>query len=302
MSSVILITGASTGFGRNAAETLARRGHHVFATMRDVNGHSSEHRESLQRLAAGETLRLQVLESDVTGEASVQNAVQRALEQASRLDVVLNNAVFAALGVTEAYTPEQFQRVFDGNFYGVVRVNRAVLPTMRQQRSGLLIHVSSVAGRVVVPALLTAPASARWKRSRTRTGSSYIHSALNRFWWRRGAYRTPIFDRLMPPADAATRSQTVPRTSPARVSTLYESPARLAHRTPREQSAIRSFLAHVLLPLPTPASIHQTYFSLCASQTLREFSQQLQLRRRQVVLLVLGIRRQEKNCPASRYP
>ena len=121
--------------------------------MRHINGHNAEHRESLQRVASSENLRLQVLELDVTDEASVQNAVLRALELAGRLDVVINNAGFAGIGVTEAYTPEQFQQMFDVNLYGVVRVNRAVLPSMRKQRSGLLIHVSSGAGRVAVPGL-----------------------------------------------------------------------------------------------------------------------------------------------------
>ena len=203
MSSVVLITGASTGFGRDAAETLARRGHHVFATMRDVNGHNSEHRESLQRLASSENLPLHVLELDVTDETSVQNAVLRALEQAGQLDVVINNAGFAGLGVTEAYTPEQFQQIFDVNLYGVVRVNRAVLPSMRKQRSGLLIHVSSAAGRVVVPGLGAYCAS---KFALEALADAYrfelqpfgIESVLVE----PGIYRTPIFDRLMQPADA----------------------------------------------------------------------------------------------------
>ena len=151
MSAVVLITGASTGFGRNAAERLARRGHRVFATMRDIKGRNAEHRDALERLAVRESLPLHVLELDVTDDQSVQKAVQGALQEAGRLDVVINNAGVAGLGVTEAYTLEQVQQIFDVNFFSVVRVNRAVLPSMRQQRSGLLIHVSSGAGRVVVP-------------------------------------------------------------------------------------------------------------------------------------------------------
>lgn len=203
MSSVVLITGASTGFGRDASETLARRGHHVFATMRDVNGHNSEHRESLLRLANSENLSLEVLELDVTDEASVQNAVGRALERAGQLDVVINNAGFAGVGVTEAYTPEQFQRIFDVNLYGVVRVNRAVLPSMRQRRSGLLIHVSSVAGRVVVPGFGAYCAS---KFALEGLADAYRFElqpfGIDSVLVEPGAYRTPIFDRLMQPADA----------------------------------------------------------------------------------------------------
>ena len=94
---------------------------------------------------------LDVLEMDVTNEASVNQAVQQALDRAGRVDVVINNAGIAALGITEAYTVEQFQQVLDVNLFGVVRVNRAVLPAMRRQGSGLLIHVSSGIGRTVVP-------------------------------------------------------------------------------------------------------------------------------------------------------
>jgi NAD(P)-dependent dehydrogenase (short-subunit alcohol dehydrogenase family) len=153
MSAVVLITGSSTGFGRDASERLARRGHHVFATMRNTRGRNAEHRVALEDLAARENLRLQVLDLDVTDEVSVQSAVSNALAAAGRLDVVINNAGFAGIGVTEAYTPEQYQQLFDVNVYGVVRVNRAVLPSMRERGSGLLVHVSSGAGRVTVPGL-----------------------------------------------------------------------------------------------------------------------------------------------------
>ena len=203
MVSVVLITGASTGFGRDAAETLARRGHHVFATMRDVNGRNSAHRESLERIANRENLRLHVLELDVTDEASVQNAVLRALEQAGQLDVVINNAGFAGLGVTEAYTPEQFHQIFDVNVYGVVRVNRAVLPSMRRQRSGLLIHVSSAAGRVVVPALGAYCASKFALEALADAYRFELHSfGIDSVLVEPGIYRTPIFDHLLMPADA----------------------------------------------------------------------------------------------------
>jgi NAD(P)-dependent dehydrogenase (short-subunit alcohol dehydrogenase family) len=122
----VLITGTSTGFGRDAAERLARRGDHVFAAMRDVEGRNAEHREALERLATQEGLRLRVLALDVTDQASVDSAVAAALAEAGGLDVVINNAGVAAIGVTEAFTPEQFEQVFDVNVYGVVRVNRAV--------------------------------------------------------------------------------------------------------------------------------------------------------------------------------
>ena len=202
MSIVVLVTGASTGFGRNAVERLARRGHQVFATMRDIKGRNAEHRESLERLADREALSLQVLELDVTDDDSVQHAVRDALHHAGRLDVVINNAGVAGIGVTEAYTPEQFQQMFDINLFGVVRVNRAVLPSMRQRRSGLLIHVSSGAGRVTVPAMAAYCAS---KFGLEALADAYrfelLPFGIDSVLVEPGIYRTPIFDRLVSPAD-----------------------------------------------------------------------------------------------------
>jgi NAD(P)-dependent dehydrogenase (short-subunit alcohol dehydrogenase family) len=203
MSAVILITGASTGFGREAAERLARNGHRVFATMRDLAGRNANNRESLERLALSEKLPIEVLELDVTDDASVQTAVQQALERAGRLDVVINNAGFTGIGVTEAYTPEQFQQMFDVNVYGVVRVNRAVLPSMRQHGSGLLIHVSSGAGRVVVPAMAAYCAS---KFALEALADAYrfelLPFGIDSILVEPGIYRTPIFDKVLLPADA----------------------------------------------------------------------------------------------------
>ena len=203
MPQSVLITGASTGFGREAAEQLARRGDHVFATMRDVKGRNAEHRASLERLARSESLRLQVLDLDVTDQGSVEAAVAKALAAAGRLDVVINNAGIAGIGVTEAYTPEQFQQMFDVNVYGVVRVNRAVLPSMRRERKGLLIHLSSGAGRVAVPAMAAYCAS---KFALEALADAYRFELrpfrIDSILVEPGIYRTPIFDRLMYPADA----------------------------------------------------------------------------------------------------
>ena len=202
MSKVVLITGASTGFGRDGAERLARRGHHVFATMRDSRGRNADHKRAIEDLAAREGLRLEVLDLDVTDDASVQAAVQQALGRAGRLDVVINNAGVAALGVTEAFTPAQFEDVFRVNVGGVVRVNRAVLPSMRRQRSGLLIHVSSGAGRCVVPTMAAYSAS---KFALEAIADAYrfelLPFGIESMLVEPGIYRTPIFDRFMAPSD-----------------------------------------------------------------------------------------------------
>lgn len=202
MSATVLITGASTGFGRDAAERLARRGHRVFATMRDIDGRNAAHRNALQKLAAQENLWLRVLELDVTSEDSVQRAVDTALREAGHIDVVINNAGVVALGVTEAYTAEQFQQLFDVNVFGIVRVNRAVLPAMRERRSGLLVHVSSGAGRCVVPALAAYCAS-KFALEAIADAMRFelLPFCIDSVLVEPGIYRTPIFDRIMPPAD-----------------------------------------------------------------------------------------------------
>jgi NAD(P)-dependent dehydrogenase (short-subunit alcohol dehydrogenase family) len=203
MSSVILITGASTGFGKEAAQRLARRGHRVFATMRDMTKRNADSRASLEDLAKRENLSLDILDMDVTDEASVDVAVRQVLARAGRLDVVINNAGVAAIGVTEAYTPEQFQQIYDVNVCGPVRVNRAVLPSMRRQRSGLLIHVSSGAGRVAIPALAAYCAS---KFALEALADAYrfelLPFGIDSVLVEPGIYRTPIFDRIHLPADS----------------------------------------------------------------------------------------------------
>jgi NAD(P)-dependent dehydrogenase (short-subunit alcohol dehydrogenase family) len=150
---VVLITGSSTGFGRRFTETLARKGHTVFATMRDPAGRNARNSSEIRSLAEKESLSVHVLEMDVTDDASVQRAVDAAIANAGRIDVAINNAGYYLTGLEEAVTTEQARLLMDTNFLGPVRVNRAVLPHMRRQRSGLLIHLSSAAGRVVLPSV-----------------------------------------------------------------------------------------------------------------------------------------------------
>lgn len=204
MAQVVLITGTSSGFGFDAALQLARRGHHVFATMRDTRGRNAAPRAELERISAAERLKLEVLELDVTSDQSVQRAVDAALARAGRLDVVINNAGYAGLGVTEGYTPEQFQQMFEVNVVGVVRVNRAVLPAMRKARSGLLIHVSSGAGRVVVPTMAAYCAS---KFALEALADTYRYEltpfGIDSVIVEPGIYKTPIFDKIAAPADTA---------------------------------------------------------------------------------------------------
>jgi NAD(P)-dependent dehydrogenase (short-subunit alcohol dehydrogenase family) len=143
---VILITGSSSGIGRLAAETLLSGGHLVYASMRNVSSKNREAAESLRNKGA------RVVELDVTGSESVNRAVKTVLEEAGHLDVLVNNAGHMAIGITEAFTEAQVQAQMDVNFFGPVRLCRAVLPHMRARREGLIIHVTSVVGRLLFPA------------------------------------------------------------------------------------------------------------------------------------------------------
>ncbi|KWO40208.1 oxidoreductase [Burkholderia sp. MSMB1459WGS] len=143
MSKVILVTGASSGFGRLTAEALARAGHTVYASMRDIGGRNAPAREQLHALARDAGIDLRPLELDVQSDASIDRAVAQVIEQAGRIDVLIHNAGHMAFGPAEAFTPEQYAQLYDINVLSTQRVNRAVLPHLRGRREGLLIWVSS---------------------------------------------------------------------------------------------------------------------------------------------------------------
>jgi NADP-dependent 3-hydroxy acid dehydrogenase YdfG len=145
---IILITGTSSGFGKDTAETLAQAGHQVFATMRGVNG---KHREKAKALQAKG---IDVLELDVQNDTSVEAAFKSLFQQTGgKLDVVINNAGLMIQGFSEAITTEQTHQMFDVNVLGIQRVLRAALPQLRQNQSGLIINVGSIVGRMTIPFL-----------------------------------------------------------------------------------------------------------------------------------------------------
>src|SRR5713101_5869896 len=145
MSKTILITGASSGFGRDTAETLFRAGHTVYASMRGTQGKNHEAAEALRELG------IKTVELDVSDDASVEAGVKKVLAKAGKIDVLVNNAGIMSAGVTEAFTAEQATVIFDTNVIGLLRVTRAVLPSMRRQRDGLIINIGSILGRVTFP-------------------------------------------------------------------------------------------------------------------------------------------------------
>ena len=146
----VLITGCSSGFGRLAAESFARQGARVFATMRRM---PRKEAEELRILALNEKLDLQVIEIDVTSDKKVEEGVAQAIAMAGgTLDVLINNAGISYAGPIEIQDMNATRHMFETNVFGPHRMARAVLPAMRAAKSGLIINVSSQLGKVIVPA------------------------------------------------------------------------------------------------------------------------------------------------------
>ncbi|MEI6948486.1 SDR family oxidoreductase [Paraflavisolibacter sp. H34] len=136
MSKVILITGASTGLGATLAGYLAGKGHTVYATSRHIEQGSAAYN---------------VLNMDVGSEESIRRAVETIVQRHGRIDVLINNAGLGIAGPIESVAAADVQRVFDTNVLGVIRTSQAVLPSMRQQRSGLIINISSIGSETGLP-------------------------------------------------------------------------------------------------------------------------------------------------------
>ncbi|MFF3257241.1 SDR family oxidoreductase [Actinacidiphila glaucinigra] len=151
MSSVILITGASTGIGNLTARELAARGHTVYASMRNVDTRNVQHAEELIEFGLNTGHNLDVVELDVQSQASAEAAVATIVEREGRLDTVVHNAGHLFLGYVEAFTAEDVQHLFDINVVGIQRVNRAALPHMRSRGSGTLLYVGSTTSAVLPP-------------------------------------------------------------------------------------------------------------------------------------------------------
>jgi len=141
MKKTVLITGASSGFGKVAAKLFHTNGWNVIATMR-----SPEKETELATLG-----NVFISKLDVTDKLSIQSAVKEGINKFGKIDVLVNNAGYGALGAFEAATEEQVRQQFDVNFFGLIEVTKAVLPGMRQQQSGVIINVSSVGGRITFP-------------------------------------------------------------------------------------------------------------------------------------------------------
>jgi NAD(P)-dependent dehydrogenase (short-subunit alcohol dehydrogenase family) len=143
MKKVIVITGASSGFGRLSANALAKAGHTVYASMRDTDGRNAPQVEAAATFAKENDVDLRTIELDVASQSSADAAIQKIVSDNGRLDVVIHNAGHMVFGPAEAFTPEQLAELYDVNVLSTQRVNRAALPQLRKQRNGLVVWVSS---------------------------------------------------------------------------------------------------------------------------------------------------------------
>jgi len=146
MEKVALVTGSSSGIGFETALALARENYFTFASMRNT-----DKAEKIQEIAKKENLNLEVIELDVDIEESIKSAVKKIQEQKGRIDVLVNNAGYGLFGCVEDITIDDLKAQFETNFFGVVRLIQEIAPSMRKQGSGIIVNVSSVAGRIGFP-------------------------------------------------------------------------------------------------------------------------------------------------------
>jgi NAD(P)-dependent dehydrogenase (short-subunit alcohol dehydrogenase family) len=143
MSKIVLITGASSGFGRLTAEAISRAGHVVYGSMRQTATRNAPVAEQMAAFSRENHVDLRALELDVQSQDSVDAAVKKVIAEQGRIDVLIHNAGHMVFGPAEAFTPEQYAELYDVNVLSTQRVNRAVLPHMREKARGLLVWVSS---------------------------------------------------------------------------------------------------------------------------------------------------------------
>ncbi|MDF0681109.1 MAG: SDR family oxidoreductase [Candidatus Nitrosocosmicus sp.] len=146
---VAIVTGSSSGIGFQTALTLARNGYFTYASMRNI-----EKSKIITEIAKKESLPLQVIQVDVNDSVTVKNAIDKIVKDVKRIDVLVNNAGYGLFGALEELSIEEIKAQFETNFFGVVRITQAVLPTMRDQKGGgTIVNVSSVGGLVSAPIL-----------------------------------------------------------------------------------------------------------------------------------------------------
>ena len=200
---VVLITGTNSGFGYLTAKTLASQGHTVYATIRETNGRNAERARELSIIE-----NINVVELDVTDPQGVKEVVSNVIDNEGRLDVIVNNAGFYGGGVTETFTEDDIDKMFDVNLKGVWRLTKAGLPQMRKQQEGLIINISSGLGRFSAP-FMTVYNSTKFALEGLSEGLHYelrplgVDVALIQ----PGAFPTEIFGKTAYGSDASIADQ-----------------------------------------------------------------------------------------------
>ena len=144
---VAVVTGSSSGIGFETSLTLARNGFYTYATVRKLEEGSNQ----ITEIAKKENLPLQAVQLDVSNEKSVIEGINRISEEKQRIDVVVNNAGYDLMGPLEETSMDEIKGQFETNFFGAVRVMQAVIPVMREQKSGKIVNIASMGGRIAVP-------------------------------------------------------------------------------------------------------------------------------------------------------
>ena len=193
---IAVVTGTSTGIGLATAATLARAGQTVYATMRNPQTGGEE----LRAIAEREHLPLHIAALDVDSDESVRNAFARILAEAGRIDVLVNNAGISGGGAVEETPIAASRAIMETNYFGALRCIQAVVPGMRERRSGCIVNVTSVAGR------LSVAANAAYSSSKfaLETASESLAQEVKAFGVRvvivePGVIATPIFGKVQPP-------------------------------------------------------------------------------------------------------
>ncbi len=146
MQKVALVTGSSSGIGYETCIALAKDGFHTFASMRDI-----KKSEKLKQIADKENLPITILDLDVDSEESIVSAIKKIMKDAGKIDILVNNAGYGQFGCLEDVTVDEFRKQFETNFFSIVRIIQEVAPIMRKQGSGIIVNISSVAGRMGLP-------------------------------------------------------------------------------------------------------------------------------------------------------
>ena len=143
---VAIVTGSSSGIGFETSVLLARNGFHTYAAVRNL-----DKSQPLIDMSKKDGLSIQVIELDVSSDKSVKDAINKVLSENKRIDVVVNNAGYALAGSFEDLSMDEIKSQFETNFFGAIRVIQAILPSMRNQRNGRIVNVSSMGGRIAIP-------------------------------------------------------------------------------------------------------------------------------------------------------